>query len=341
MTMRKSWSQRLPERLGDVRWSLPELVGGLRHAGAMTLVAVLAVTLSGCSQIGVLKGQMALKDANQLYQRQDYKGAAVKYEEAIQSNPELGDAYFYLGNSYDNQYRPARRGQPENDQLMDKAIANYRLAVERAPTPVVKQRALQYLVFAYGEEKLNDPSQQEPILKQMIEMDPSDPGNYFVLANVYEQNGDYEQAEQLLLKARDVKPNDPSVYTTLAAFYNRQGEFDKTMDALHARAEKEPNNPEAFYLISTYYWEKGMRDFTISQADKARFVQEGHEAVDKALELKPDYIDALVYKGLLLRLEATVEKDPKTQQALVKEAQTYSDRAVEVRNKQRASGAGD
>jgi tetratricopeptide (TPR) repeat protein len=289
----------------------------------------------------VLKGQMALKDANQLYQRQDYKGAAAKYEEAITANPELGDAYFYLGNSYDNQYRPARRGQPDNDQLMEKAIANYRLAVERAPTPVVKQRALQYLVFAYGEEKLNDPSQQEPILRQMIEMDPSDPGNYFVLANVYEQNGDYEQAEQLLLKARDVKPNDPSVYTTLAAFYNRQGEFEKTMDALHARAEKEPNNPEAFYLISTYYWEKGMRDFTISQAEKARFVQEGHQAVDKALELKPDYIDALVYKGLLLRLEATVEKDPKVQQALVKEAQTYSDRAIEIRNKQRASGAGE
>jgi hypothetical protein len=44
---------------------------------------------------------------------------------------------------------------------------------------------------------------------------------------------------------------------------------------------------------------------------------------------------------LLLRLEATVEKDPKQQQALVKEAQTYSDRALEIRNKQRASGAGE
>ena len=317
----------------------------MRKLGSQTnvlaVVGMMAFVASGCSQIGVLKGQMALKDANQLYQRQDYKNAAVKYEEAITANPDLGDAYFYLGNSYDNQFRPARRGQPDNDQLMDKAIANYKLAVERAPTPVVKQRALQYLVFAYGEEKLNDPSQQEPILKQMIEMDPNDPGNYFVLANVYEQNGDYEQAEQLLLKARDVKPNDPSVYTTLAAFYNRQGEFEKTMQALHTRAEKEPNNPEAFYLISTYYWEKGMRDFTISQADKARFVQEGHKAVDKALELKGDYIDALVYKGLLLRLEATVEKDPKQQQALVKQAQTYSDRALEIRNKQRASGAGE
>ena len=313
-------------------WSQPSV---------LTLVVLLAVAVSGCSQIGVLKGQMALKDANQLYQRQDYKAAAAKYEEAITANPDLGDAYFYLGNSYDNQYRPARRGEAENDQLMDKAITNYKQAVEKAATPVVKQRALQFLVNAYGAEKLNDPSQQEPILRQMIEMDPNEAGNYFVLANVYEQNGDYEQAEQLLVKAREVRPNDPSVYTTLAGFYNRQGDFDKTMEALHARAAKEPNNPEAYYMISTYYWEKAYRDFTTPEADKMRFVKEGLQAVDKSLELKSDYVDALTYKGLLLRVQARLEKDPKVQQALVKEAQTYSDRAVEVRNKQRASGAGE
>src|SRR5688572_18814494 len=109
----------------------------LSGAGVVAFTALLAVAVSGCSQIGVLKGQMALKDANQLYQRQDYKGAAAKYEEAITANPELGDAYFYLGNSYDNQYRPARRGEAGNDQLIERAIANYKLAAERAPTPIV------------------------------------------------------------------------------------------------------------------------------------------------------------------------------------------------------------
>jgi tetratricopeptide (TPR) repeat protein len=313
----------------------------LSGAGVVAFTALLAVAVSGCSQIGVLKGQMALKDANQLYQRQDYKGAAAKYEEAITANPELGDAYFYLGNSYDNQYRPARRGEAGNDQLIERAIANYKLAVERAPTPVVKQRALQYLVNAYGPEKLNDPSQQEPILRQMIEMDPNDPANYFVLASVYEQSGDYEQAEQLLIKAREVRPNDPAVYSTLALFYNRQGEFDKTMEAWHARAEKEPNNPEAFFTISTYYWDKANKDYTVPQPQRVKFVQEGYKAVDKAIELKPDYPEALIYKGLLLRQEALLIKDPQRQQELVKEADTYRDRAVEIQKKQRAAGAGD
>src|SRR5688500_18696579 len=223
------------------------------------LAVLLAVAASGCGQIGVVKAKVAFRDANVHYQRMNYEEAAAKYEEAIAANPALGEAYFYLGNSYDNQYRPARRGEATNDALMDKAISNYKIAFERSENPVIKLRSLQFLVNAYGADKLNDPSQQEPILRQMIELDPNEPGNYFVLANVYEQNGEYEQAEQLLLKAREVKPSDPAVYTTLAQYYNRQGNFDKTMEALHARAEQETNNPEAHHTIAADYWEKAYR----------------------------------------------------------------------------------
>ena len=46
------------------------------------LVATLGLAAAGCSQVGMLKAKMAFKDANQLYQQQDYKAAAAKYEEA-------------------------------------------------------------------------------------------------------------------------------------------------------------------------------------------------------------------------------------------------------------------
>ena len=209
---------------------------------------------------------------------------------------------------------------------------------DQATNPITKQRSLQFLVAVYGAEKLNDPSQQEPILRRMIEMDPTDPTNYSYLANVHEQSGNYEEAEKLLLKAREVKPNDPTVYTTLAGFYNRQGRFDKTMEALEARAEKEPNNPEAFYTIATFYWEKALKDFTVPQTERMKFAKAGLQAVDKALMLKSDYAEALTYKGLLLRAQALLEKDPKVQQALIREAVTYQDRAKAVRDKQ-AAGA--
>ena len=65
----------------------------------------------------------------------------------------------------------------------------------------------------------------------------------------------------------------------------------------------------------TYYWDKAYRDFTLKEAEKRDYVDKGLEAVDKALQIKPDYMEALVYKGLLLRLQANLEKDPAKQQA--------------------------
>jgi hypothetical protein len=59
--------------------------------------------------------------------------------------------------------------------------------------------------------------------------------------------------------------------------------------------------------------------------------------VNRALELNPNYTDALVYKGLLLRLEANAEKDPKKQADLMKEAVALHDRA-EALAKQKAAG---
>jgi hypothetical protein len=111
------------------------------------------------------------------------------------------------------------------------------------------------------------------------------------------------------------------------------------MEALEARAAKEPNNPEAHHMIATFYWEKAQKDFTIPQAERLKYAKAGMQAVDKALQLNPDYTDALVYKGLLLRSQALLEKDPKVQQSLVKEAEGYQRRALETQKKQRASGA--
>src|SRR5262249_36297524 len=153
----------------------------------------------------------------------------------------------------------------------------------------------------------------------------------------YEDNGDYERAEQTLLKAKEVKPSDSNVYMQLAGYYDRQGEFDKLMAALQERAQREPNNPEVFYTMSTYYWNKAYRDFRLPEPEKKKLAQSGLEAVDKAIALKPDYSEALTYKGLLLRVQAAMEKDGGRQQALIKEAEQLNSKAQDLR-KQKAAG---
>jgi hypothetical protein len=64
------------------------------------------------------------------------------------------------------------------------------------------------------------------------------------------------------------------------------------------------------------------------------------EAIDKAIKIRPDYVEAIVYKNLLLRLQANLETNPARQQALIKQADQLRDQADEIRKK-KATGVGD
>jgi tetratricopeptide (TPR) repeat protein len=302
-------------------------------ASLVVALAAFSLTLMGCGQVNKLKAKKAYKEANMLYQQQDYKRASEKYEEVAANDDTLSGVYFFLGNSYDNLYKPSRKGEAQNDAYLAKAVQAYKKGAQMEVDKTLKTRCLQYLVAAYGPDKLNDPSQAEPLLNEMIKIDPKDPANYVMLAKMYEDAGQYDLAEQTLVRAKDANPSDSTLYQQLANYYNRQGEFDKTMSALNEMAAKEPNNPEAWYTISTYYWEKAYRDFRLKDADKLNYIAEGLNAVDRALQLKPDHIDALVYKNLLLRSKALVVKDPAQQQALLKEADQLRDKSMELKKK--------
>ncbi|MBS1816442.1 MAG: tetratricopeptide repeat protein [Acidobacteria bacterium] len=302
--------------------------------------AVLALSMSvGCSQVGQVQAKRSFKAANAAYQAQDYKKAAGLYEETIKEDPNLAVAYFFLGNSYDNMFRPSKKGEPENDALLQKAVDNYTLCAEKLGNSQLEDErklaklSLEYLVAAYGADKLNDPAKAEPVLIKMIQMEPQEPSNYAVLAKIYEDAGLYDDAEKVLLMGKEAKPKDASVYMQLAGFYNRQGRFDKTIESLNQRAEIEPNNPEAFQTIAGYYWDETRGDAGLTEAQKKEYITKGLEAVDKAISLKSDYVEAITFRGLLLRLQANVEKDPSKQQALLKEATALSDKANELRKK--------
>lgn len=307
-----------------------------------TLVAGLAMATAGCGRysIGSLKAQKAYKDANELYKSSKWSEAAAKYEYVLQQDPSRAEVYFFLANSYDNAYKPGRAGEPENDAYIQKAIENYRKAAQLDESPDIKKLAMQYLAAAYGPDKLNDPAQAEPIVQEMIQMAPNEPGNYFALAQIYENAGRYEEAEQALLKARDANPDDVTVYTQLSGFYNRQGDFDKTMEALHKAAEIKPDDPQGHQLVATYYWEKAFKDHRLPNAAKKDYITKGIEASDRALALNADYIEAITYKNILLRMQANLESDLGKRAELLKEADRLRNRAMEL-TKQKTAGTGD
>ena len=299
-------------------------------------VVALGFMVVGCGQVANLRAKMAFREANNLYQAQDWVMAAEKYEEVAALNPtepQMLTTYFFLGNSYDNQYSPGRLNDPANDALLTMAIDNYKRAAEVLvdANPEIRTLSLQYLVAAYGPDKLNDPSLAEPLLQDMIQEDPDNPPTYFLLSRLYEDLGEYDSAEAALVAAREARPDDSSVYTTLAAYYDRQGDFDNLIQSLEARTAQEPNNPEAFYTIATYYFNKASRDFSLSDAEKVTYADAGVVAVDKALALNGNYMEALVFKNLLLRQQANLEPSVARQNTLLAEADELRDRAEELR----------
>ena len=312
----------------------------------LTRLAVLALTVSiaaaGCGKYSIsnIRALKAFQDANNLYKKSDFKAAAARYEDAVRLNPDLGFAYFFLGNSYDNMFKPARRGETENDENLKKAAENYRLAIDKmqnasGPKELeIRKRSYEYLIALYGSDKLNDFSKAEPLAQEMIAAEPNEPGNYVILAGLYEDQGRFEEAEAQFQKAISMRPNDAIGYQLLAGFYNRRGEFDKTIDAFRRRADIEPNNPEAWHTIGTFIFDNLNRDKTLGRPQAIAYVMTGLEAEDKALAINPEYFEAVSYKNILLRVRANLERDPALQKKLLDEAEVLHAKALQIQKKQ-------
>ena len=176
------------------------------------------------------------------------------YEEAVAADPvneDLQTAYFFLGNSYDNLYKPSKKGDAGQRRAAEEGgrelpEGGREAAVRRSPpNKKLGKLSLEYLVASYGADKLNDPAKAEPVVQKMIQLEPGEPTNYFALAKIYEDAGAYDEAEQHPAAGEDAKPDDPTVYKQLAGYYNRQGQFDKTIDALAAARGQGTEQPRS------------------------------------------------------------------------------------------------
>ena len=308
------------------------------------IVAALSLSLVGCGQFGKLKASKHFKDANALYAQQDYRGASQEYKSAIEADPNLNEAYFFLANSYDNLYKPARKGNPLNDSYLQDALKNYKIASEKLvdekpETKLLRKRTLQFMAALYAKDKLNQPDEAEPVVKQLIAMEPTDTGSYFALVRIYEDAGKVDDAEEILKQAQAAAPDKADVWSQSAQFYNRKGEFDRAMDSFQRITQIDQKNPQNYYQMAVYYEEKVRKDFTIKPAQAQDYLAKGVEAINKALELRPDYFEALTYKGLLLRQQARLEKSGPKQQDLIKQADELQKKALEVRNLQQKGAA--
>ncbi len=316
----------------------------LPAAAAMVLALVLLTPARYLNLPRYLQTRAAVKDANKAYSDEDFQTAASLYEKVTELEPGNAAASFYLASSHQALYRPAQRGEAENDHHLALAVDGYRRVLDLATGPgerdaTLRRNALAALSAIYADEPYRDYDTAIRYANQLVRQAPDDVKNLFATANLYERFGRTDLAEKAYLRAWELHPQDARACGALAAFYNKAlwdaaSRFDDAVRVLERCAALDPGDATGFYKVATFYWDKAFRDPTLTDEQKSAYADKGLAAVDKALDLKHDYIDAIVYKGLLLRVKAQTTRDRRLAFQLLEQAQVLQKLSLDLHREQ-------
>jgi tetratricopeptide (TPR) repeat protein len=316
-----------------------------RSTSLLVVAAIVSPLAAGCGRI---QAKAAYQDGNKLYREENCRRAVEKYDAAVKHDPGMIEAYFYLGSSHQAIHRPGKGGA-ENNQHLEDAIANYKKVLELSGTNPdiakrVKANALGALVGIYSEDPHKNYDTSIGYAKQLVQDDPNDVKNLYAIANLYEKFGHTDEAENAYKKAAELNPNDPKACSALGGFYNKplwdgRARFDDAVGTLERCASLAPNDPGGWQKVSAFYWDKAYRDPLLDDKKKEEYADKGLEAVNKALAIKADYFEAVIYKGLLYRVKATVAKNPAERMRFLNEAQDLQKQGLELKKQQEQEAA--
>jgi tetratricopeptide (TPR) repeat protein len=155
-------------------------------------------------------------------------------------------------------------------------------------------------------------------------------------------------------------PNNSNAIASIAQIYYYMKQFDKAKEYQRHLLQVEPNNPVPYYWIGVLDWavvfprtQQMRKDLKIefpkdpknpgslppfppkarAQLDEQNgpLVKEGVEALEKAIQLKPNDFETMAYLNLIYRQKADLEADPAAREADLKQAEDWTDKALAVR----------
>lgn len=194
--------------------------------------------------------------------------------------------------------------QAFKNNKFEQAIDHFQQAVALDPSLI---NARLYLATAFAQQYIpgadtpdNNRMGEQAIdqYKQVLQADPRNINSVKGIAYLYLQMKKFELSKEFYKKASEVDPNDPEPYYSVAVidwtqtYQPRQEEraklFMKPDDSLPAKDKK----------VCALVREKNTAN-----------IQEGIDNLNKALQLRPDYDDAMAYLNLMYRERADVQCD--------------------------------
>jgi len=319
----------------------------------LALIVMLAVIILfaavSCEklQISKLKANHYFSNANRAFSEQKYRDAIENYEKALELNPNLVQAYRFLGESYKAVYSPGV-DTPRNNERAEQALNALKKAYEISPD---NEAIIHSLADMY--DKLRNFEKSEELFLKILEMNPTDMSNYYVVAEFYKkyagsqeekEEGEkaesegktpFEKAEEMYLRRIELEPTNPQGYAYIAQFYEdlelSVARIDQAFFYHDKRTELEPDNPKAWLSKGVNRWSKAYRlQNRLNRQQRLEAAKEGERCLLKASELDPKYPEpyswlSVIYQSVLAKI------DPDRAQRYIEDGQMYIERFKEAR----------
>ena len=257
--------------------------------------------------------------ANSYFRENQYRKAITEYEATLKFNPGMIQAYRFLGESYKQLYKPGVESAI-NKELEAKTLAALNKALEIEPNN-------KDIIYSLGDmyDKIRKFPEAEKLYLRIIELEPEDMSNYYVVAEFYKRyssdNKDIaKKAESMYLRRIETDPDNPQGYAYMATYLQESAggpeellkSYEKAAEFWQRRITLQPDSAEAWLALGVNQWSRSFRFQFLSSADRLRMANEALKSISKAIELDANYPEPYawmgpLYKAVLAKLEPEKE----------------------------------
>ncbi|MFI5113903.1 MAG: tetratricopeptide repeat protein [Terriglobales bacterium] len=206
----------------------------------------------------------------------------------------------------------------------EQAIDHFQEAVSLDPTLI---NARLYLATAFAQQYIpgadtpdNNRMGEQAIdqYQQVLQVDRKNINSIKGIAYLYLQMKKFDQSKEYYKKASEADPNDPEPYYSVAVIDWTQTYQPRQEERAKLGMKPDDSLPAKDKKVCALVKEKNTAN-----------IQEGIDNLTKALQLRPDYDDAMAYLNLMYRERADVQCDDKDARAAdLKTADDWVDKTM-------------
>lgn len=279
---------------------------------SLFLAAVLPLCGAGCGLVDTIQARQLAREGNTLYLKSAYHQAIEKYQQALQLDPDTPNLQLNLGYSYFSIYNPD--SESDRDRRAAKEAVRYFSAhLERHPGD---ENARIFQIKTLLTAAPSDPELADRALKTFLDMLQANPDDHEArqyLITLFIDCKRYEDAVKFFQAELEKQPGDVETMKILAIIADKSDKIQEAIEWYWRRADVsgDPDKKALlFYEIGTYTWNMlHYQPDRATGAEAIKIADQGIEACRRAMQLKENYAEAIVYANLLYLKRAVYESE--------------------------------